>query len=138
MTDQNKPMPVPDGDSNIFWQGCKENKLLIQKCSDCSKHIFYPRILCPHCFSEKIEWVESTGKGKVYSYTIARRGGGPAFKDEVPYAVALIQLDEGVRMFSNIINVDVEEVKCDMAVEVVFEDSGEFTLPKFQPAGISK
>ena len=133
MAEQKKPMPIPDGDSHIFWQGCNENKLLIQQCKNCSKHIFYPRILCPHCFSEKVEWVESTGKGKIYSYTIARRGGGPAFKDDSPYAVALIELDEGVRMFSNIINIDVEKVKCDLPVEVVFEEQGDFSLPKFQP-----
>jgi uncharacterized OB-fold protein len=133
MAEQKKPLPIPDGDSHVFWQGCKENKLLIQKCKDCSKHIFYPRILCPHCFSEQVEWVESTGKGKIYSYTIARRGGGPAFKDDAPYAVALIELDEGVRMFSNIINIDVEKVKCDLPVEVVFEEQEDFTLPKFQP-----
>ena len=133
MADLKKPLPIPDGDSFVFWEGCKENKLLIQKCGDCSKHIFYPRILCPHCFSEKVEWVESAGKGKIYSYTIARRGGGPAFKGDAPYAVALIELDEGVRLFSNIININVEKVKCDLRVEVVFEDQGEITLPKFQP-----
>ena len=67
-----KPLPVPDGDSHVFWQGCKEHKLLIQKCDECSSHIFYPRIVCPHCFSEKVTWVESTGLGRIYSYTIAR------------------------------------------------------------------
>ncbi|MDQ0269674.1 Zn-ribbon domain-containing OB-fold protein [Cytobacillus purgationiresistens] len=128
-----KPQPVPDGDSYRFWEGCKEEKLLIQKCNGCSKHIFYPRIICPHCSSEQIEWVESSGKGKVYSFTIARRGGGPAFKDDAPYAVALIELEEGVRMMSNIINVDVNNIQCDQQVEVVFVNEGEFTLPKFQP-----
>jgi uncharacterized OB-fold protein len=75
MDQQNKPLPIPDGDSQFFWKGCQENKLFIQKCRECSKHIFYPRALCPHCFSEQLDWVESTGKGKIYSYTIARRGG---------------------------------------------------------------
>ncbi|MBS4214903.1 MULTISPECIES: Zn-ribbon domain-containing OB-fold protein [Neobacillus] len=131
-----KPLPIPDGDSDVFWQGCKEHKLLIQKCEDCSSYIFYPRVLCPNCFSEKVEWVQSSGVGKVYSFTIARRPGGPAFKDEVPYVVALIELEEGVRMLSNIIDVDVDKVDCDMPVEVVFQVEGDFTLPKFKPRAI--
>jgi len=133
MSDQMKPLPIPDGDSRIYWQGCKEEKLLIQKCGDCSKHIFYPRVVCPHCLSEQIEWVEASGKGTIYSYTIARRAGGPAFKEDVPYAVALVQLDEGVRMFANIINTDIEQISCDMPVEVIFEERGDFKLPMFQP-----
>lgn len=133
MAELQKPLPIPDGDSHVFWQGCNENKLLIQKCNDCHTHIFYPRSLCPHCFSEQVEWVESSGKGKIYSYTIARRGGGPAFKDDVPYVVALIELEEGVRMFSNVIHINVEDVRCDMSVEVVFEEEGDMKLPKFQP-----
>jgi hypothetical protein len=133
MAEVKKPIPIPDGDSETFWQGCNEEKLLIQHCTDCGKHIYYPRAVCPHCMSDALEWVESSGKGKVYSYTIARRGAGPAFAEDAPYVVALIDLDEGVRMLSNIINIDVDEVRCDMPVEVVFEQVGDMKLPKFQP-----
>jgi hypothetical protein len=131
------PLPVPDGDSAMFCDGCKEGKLLIQQCEDCAQHIFYPRAVCPHCMSDRIKWVESSGKGKVYSFTVARRPAHPAFADHVPYVVALITLDEGVRMMSNVINVDVDAVKCDMPVEVVFvKVDDQITLPKFQPVGI--
>lgn len=139
MEKQKAPMPLPmiDGDSKTFWEGCKEGKLLIQQCEDCENHIFYPRAVCPHCMSDRIKWVEASGKGKVYSYTVARRPYHPAFADQVPYVVALVTLDEGVRMMTNLINVDVEKVSCDMPVEVVFTKIDEqITLPKFQPLGV--
>lgn len=132
MTELKKPVPVPDGDSRTFWEGCNEGKLLIQKCLDCKTHIFYPRAVCPHCMSDDIKWVESSGKGKVYSYTIARRAAHPSFKEDVPYVVALIELDEGVRILSNIINCNVEDVKCEMPVKVVFQNQEGMNLPKFQ------
>ena len=132
MTEIKKPLPVPDSESKPFWDGCNEEKLLIQHCKDCDKHIFYPRAVCPHCMSDQIEWVEASGKGKVYSYTIARRGAGPAFADDAPYVVALIDLDEGVRMMSNIVNCDVEAVRCDMPVKVVFEEREGMKLPMFE------
>lgn len=134
MVDTNFPYPVIDGDSKEYWEACKNGKLLIQQCEDCNKYIFFPRIVCPSCMSNKIKWVESSGKGKVYSFTVARRNRHPAFVDKVPYIVALIELEEGVRMMSNLVNVEVEDVKCDMPVEVVFEKIDEnLTLPMFQP-----
>jgi hypothetical protein len=139
METHNVPLPLPiiDGDSKMFWDGCKEGKLLIQQCEDCEHHIFYPRAVCPNCMSDRIKWVESSGKGKVYSYTVARRPAHPAFADQVPYVVALITLDEGVRMMTNLINVEVEKVSCDMPVEIVFVKVDEqITLPKFQPLGL--
>jgi uncharacterized OB-fold protein len=133
MTEYKKPLPVVDQDSQVFWEGCKNEKLLIQQCEDCKKHIFYPRLLCPHCMSEELSWKEVTGRGKIYSFTIARRAGGPAFTEEVPYVVALVDLDEGVRLMTNIINTPIENVKCDMSVEVIFDKvTEEITLPKFQ------
>lgn len=134
MSEYKKPLPVVDGDSREYWEGCRQHKLLIQQCEDCQKYIFYPRNLCPHCHSDRIKWVESSGRGKVYSYTINRRPAFPSFAEETPYVVALIELEEGVRMISNIINCDIDQVKIDMPVEVVFEKATEeITLPKFQP-----
>ena len=129
-----KSIPIPDGDSRIYWDGCNEEKLLIQHCVDCNNHIIYPRVVCPYCMSDRLEWIESSGKGKVYSFTIARRGAGPAFVDDTPYVVALVDLDEGVRMMSNIINIDIEEVRCEMPVEVVFREREGMKIPMFQPA----
>lgn len=128
-----KPIPVPDSDSKPFWKGCSEEKLMIQHCLDCNTHIFYPRAVCPHCMSDYLEWIESSGRGTVYAYTIARRAAHPAFADDVPYVVALIDLDEGVRMMSNIVGCDVEDVSCNMAVKVVFQDQEGMKIPKFRP-----
>jgi uncharacterized OB-fold protein len=134
MGDYNKPLPIIDNDTKVFWEACNNERLVIQQCQDCSHYIFYPRIICPYCMSEQIEWKEVSGKGKIYSYTVARRPADSNFSDDVPYVIALVELDEGVRMMTNIINISVEEVQCDLDVEVIFEKVTEdIRLPKFQP-----
>jgi uncharacterized protein len=133
MEEYKKPLPVIDNESNVFWEACNKEQLVIQQCRDCSKYIFYPRIICPNCMSDQIEWKEVSGKGKIYSYTIARRPAGPSFSADVPYVVALVELEEGVRMMTNIINTPLESVRCDMEVEVIFEKvTDDIRLPKFQ------
>jgi uncharacterized OB-fold protein len=129
-----KPVPEVNPWAKPFWEAAREKKLIIQKCPDCNKHIFYPRLLCPHCFSENLEWVAASGKGTIYSYTVVMNNSPSAFINDVPYVVALIKLNEGVQMLSNIVECDPEEVTCDMPVEVTFEKlNEEFTLPKFRP-----
>ncbi|WP_127581739.1 Zn-ribbon domain-containing OB-fold protein [Paenibacillus koleovorans] len=136
MADIVKPVPIPDGDSMYFWERCNEGKLVVQHCADCGRHVYYPRAYCPRCMSGELEWVECLGRGTVYSYTVAYRPSGPAFADDCPYVVALIDLAEGVRMMSNIVNAKLEDIHCDMQVEVVFKEVGEVKLPMFQPIGI--
>lgn len=132
MSNVTKPIPKIDQDSKKFWEGCNEEKLLLQHCNDCNQYIFYPRIVCPHCMGTNIEWKESSGKGKVYSYTIVHFGA-PGFSEDVPYISALVELDEGVRMITNIIECDLDDIKCDMEVEVVFEQRNSVKLPLFKP-----
>lgn len=127
-----KPLPIPDADTRFFWEGCAQGKLYIQQCADCEKHIFYPRIVCPHCLSSDIHWIEASGRGRIYSYSIIHRSE-KAFAQDVPYVVALIDLEEGVRLMSNVINVDPDQVTCDMPVKVVFVPEGDMVLPKFEP-----
>lgn len=125
------PKPLIDDDNRVFWEGMKEYKLMLQHCDDCQKYIFYPRIICPHCYSEKTTWKETSGQGEIVSYTIVRRAM-PPFKEQTPYVVALIQLDEGVRMISRITN-NPDEVKIGNRVSVVYEQMNqELTLPFFQ------
>ena len=132
-----KPAPVINDWAMPFWQAAREQRLIVQKCSDCGKHIFYPRIACPHCFSDNVEWVEASGKGTVYSYTVVESNAPSAFVPDMPYVVAVVKLEEGVQMLSNIVGCSPSDVKCDMPVEVVFERlDEEFTLPKFRPAGV--
>lgn len=128
----NRVVPKIDGDSAYFWEECNKGNLVIQFCEDCNKHIYYPRIVCPNCMSRNIKWVKSSGKGKIYTYTIARRPAGPSFSEKVPYVIALVELEEGVRILSNIINCDVDKVSCELPVEVVFEKVGNIHLPMFE------
>jgi hypothetical protein len=130
-----KPVPIVNPWAKPFWDAAREEKLLVQKCQDCDKHIFYPRIACPHCFSDKVEWVEASGKGTVYSYTVVTNNAPSAFIQDMPFVIAIVKLEEGVQMLSNIINCNPDDVECDMPVEVTFEKiDDEFTLPKFRPA----
>lgn len=129
-----KPVPVVNPWAKPFWEAAREKKLIIQKCEDCGKHIFYPRIACPHCFSDAVKWVEASGKGTIYSYTVVVSNAPSAFIADMPYVIAIVKLEEGVQMLTNIVGCDPEEVKCEMAVEVTFEKLDDaFTLPKFRP-----
>ncbi len=94
----NKPVPIVNEWARPFWDAAKQERLSIQKCTDCEKHIFYPRIACPHCFSEKVEWVEASGKGTVYSFTVVESNSPSAFINDIPYIVAVVKLEEGVQM----------------------------------------
>lgn len=129
-----KPLPQPSAITEYFWQGTKRQELLIQRCKDCQQYIFYPRSHCPQCFSKALEWVKSSGRGKVYSFTIVRRAALPSFAQDVPYVFAIIELDEGVRLTSNIVGCKPEEVRIGMPVTAVFEEvTPEVTLVKFKP-----
>jgi uncharacterized OB-fold protein len=126
-----KPRPLIDDDNRVFWDEMKNHKFMLQHCNDCQKFIFYPRIICPHCYSENISWKETSGQGKVESYTVVHRAM-PPFKDEVPYVVGIIQLNEGVKMLSRIINKR-EDVAIGKNVSVVYQKIEEnLTLPYFQ------
>jgi hypothetical protein len=134
MKEYKKPLPQPTPWSKPFWDGCKRHEFLIQRCNDCKKYNFYPKLFCPHCLSLNLEWVKASGRGKVYSYTVVYSYQPTEFSEDVPYIVAVIDLQEGVRMMSNIVGCLPETVKCDMEVEVVFDDvTKEITLPKFKP-----
>lgn len=123
--------PSIDQESKPFWDGLKNEQLLIQYCDDCHNYIFYPRSICPHCFSEKIRWRNSQGAGKIYSYTVVHQAFGP-FKQEVPFVVGIVELDEGVRMMTRIIGKR-EDIAIDKRVSVVFEKVDDpIVLPYFR------
>jgi uncharacterized protein len=130
---EGKPVPTPTLETAPYWEGCRQHRLRIQRCSECQHHQFFPRIYCSKCFSADVEWVEATGRAKVLSFTIVRRPVSPAFADEVPYVVALVTLEEGPQMMTNIVECAPEEVTIGMPVEVVFEDwSDTISIPKFR------
>ena len=129
-----KPLPVTDEDTRPFWDYCKKHELRAQKCLKCAGLHYPPSPLCPHCLSMESEWVKLSGKGKVFTYIVAHRRYHPGFSAELPYVVAVIETDEGLRMLSNVMGCKPDAVRIDMPVEVVFEDAGpEFALPKFRP-----
>ena len=131
-----KPLPVMNEESRPFWEGCKQHRLLLQHCADCGAYVYYPRALCPACRSERLSWEPVSGAGTIYSYTVCHRPAGPAFKEDLPYVVALIDLQEGPRMLSNIVTDDPGAVRIGQAVRVTFEDvTDEITLPKFVVTG---
>jgi uncharacterized OB-fold protein len=133
-----RPLPRPiTPEAQPYWDGLKEHKLMLPKCDDCGKPFFYPRIACPLCHSRRISWIQASGKGKLYSFEIAYRSLSPAFKVKAPYILAMVELEEGPRLMSNLINIepDPKVITCDMPVEVVFEKlTDEITIPLFQPA----
>jgi uncharacterized OB-fold protein len=130
-----KPIPVPDEVSKTFWQGCQRHELLLQKCHDCGRFQFYPRSLCINCMSQGLEWVRSSGKGSVHTFTVIHQNVMPGFSQEVPYVFAIVELTERVRLTTNIVGCAPAEVYIGMPVTVVFEPiSPEISLPKFRPS----
>jgi len=133
-----KPLPVPDHDSQPFWDGCREHELRIQRCMACGRFRWPPRAYCPSCCSPDHEWARLSGHGTIYSFSVVHHAVVPAFKDEVPYVVALISLEgagERVQLLSNVIGCPWEDVQVGMPVQVLFEDvTPDVTLPKFRPA----
>jgi uncharacterized OB-fold protein len=133
-----RPLPTPiTPEARPYWEGLKEHKLMLPKCDDCGKAHFYPRVICPHCHSRNISWMQASGKGKLYSFEIAYRSLNRAFKVELPVVLAMVELEEGPRLMSNLINIEPDPavIKCDMPVEVVFEKlTDDCTISLFQPA----
>lgn len=133
--DNQRPLPKPDQDSIVYWEAARRHELLLQQCGACNKFRFYPRSICPACFSDEFEWRRTAGRGTVYSFTVIHRPPFPAFRDKVPYVLAIIELTEGVRMMTNIVECEPNMVEIGMPVEVTFEDvTEEVTLPQFKPA----
>ncbi len=132
-----KALPDPTPETAPYWEGAKAHQLRIQYCTQCQKHFFYPRIFCPTCLSDAVEWRAVSGKGVLVTYVLSARPA-PGFENELPYAVAIVRLDEGPHLMTNIVGVELtpEKLPAGMAVEVMFEDVDDrITLPKFQPAG---
>ena len=119
-----------------FWDAAKRHEIVIPRCRVCDQYFWYPRAACPNCMREDWEWAPVSGKGRLYSYTIVRQPGDPRFNDDVPYVFCLVKLDEGVKLASNLIDVEIPDgFQIDMRVEPVFEDiTDEWTLIKFRPA----
>ena len=136
MAEDARPLPIPDPVTRPFWESLKAHAIRLQRCGACHRFVFYPRPLCPACFSDQLVWTPVSGRGVVHAFTIPHRHGNPAFASRVPYVVALVELDEGVRMLSNLVDVDPtpQAVSVGLPVEIVYDDvTPEITLPRFRP-----
>jgi uncharacterized OB-fold protein len=129
-----KPRPRPAPESVPYWEGARDHRLLIPHCHGCGQFWFPPSRRCPHCLSSDFAWEQVSGRGLIYSFVVFHRVYHPAFEADVPYVVAIVELDEGPRLLSNIVGTAPDNLRCNMRVAVVFEDCGEFTLPKFAVA----
>ncbi|MGH7987787.1 MAG: Zn-ribbon domain-containing OB-fold protein, partial [Candidatus Binataceae bacterium] len=113
-------MPTPTAETRPYWEGCARGELLIQRCAECRHYQFFPRLYCSQCLSERVAWIKASGRATVLSFTIVRRPVSPAFADEVPYVVALVTLEEGPTMMTNIIGCPPEQVAIGMPLTVTF------------------
>jgi uncharacterized OB-fold protein len=129
-------LPTPDAETQPYWDAAREGKLLIKQCGACGRAHFYPRPFCPHCWSTDVTWEEASGRGTLYTYSIVRRNDLPPFGLRVPYVAAVVDLEEGPRMQTNLEGYEAEaDIQIGMAVQVAFrEETDEFTFPVFRPA----
>lgn len=133
MTSAQFPLPVPNLDNQEFFDKSREHKLVLRHCRDCESFLHPSRPNCPSCGSENLEWLESQGKGTIYTFTITRQPVSRAFVGRLPWAVVEVELEEGINLISNLVECDPEEIEIGMPVEVIFEEvNEEFTLPKFR------
>jgi uncharacterized OB-fold protein len=127
-----KPQPVTDPGSEPYWHALTEHKLLLKSCRSCGKPHFYPRELCPHCYGDQFDWIEATGTGEIYTYTVCHRPAGPAFAEDVPYVIAIVALDEGPQMMTRIAGPR-ETARIGARVRVKYQPQGDgLVLPFFE------
>ena len=134
MSDYSGPLPVPTPETRPFWDAARRHELHLQQCDACGRHVFYPRAVCPECLSDQVRWEKMSGRGTVYTFTVTYQNQAPGFRDELPYVLAYVKLDEGPQMLTNVVGCKPDEVKIGMAVEVTFEDVNEdLAIPRFKP-----
>ncbi len=131
-----KPLPEPTAVSQPFWDAAREHRLLLQRSKKTGKYVYYPREVSPFGPDDELEWAEASGRGTIYSFTVARRATGPQWEGDVPYVIAIIELEEGPRLTANVVGCDPDSVVIGMAVVASYADvTPEVTLVQFAPAG---
>ena len=133
------PMPAANAETAGWWDAAAAHRLVVQRCTACGRLRHPPGPVCPACRSSGSEWKAVAGTGTVYTFSIVRQAFISSLQDRLPYVVAVVELDgaPGIRIVSNVVDVDAEEVSVGMAVDVVWEDMGpELALPRFRPVGL--
>jgi len=130
-----KPVPVPDELSKPFFEGAREHRLMIQRCNQCHMFQVPGRFVCDECLGDDLAWVEASGRGTVFSFVIMHQRYNPGFAAEIPYNIATVELKEGPRLLTNLINIANDDIRVGLPVKVSFEDiSQDISLPKFEPS----
>jgi uncharacterized OB-fold protein len=132
MNPATRTLPVPTPDSDRFWQGCADGQLWMQRCRDCGQINWFPRGFCVTCMADALEWEQLSGHGTVYSFSVVDRPVSAAYPPR--YVLALVDLDEGPRMMTHLVDMDAEAIRIGLAVQVRFEQHGDISLPVFGPA----
>jgi uncharacterized protein len=134
VTPYSKPLPQVTPEMRPFWEAARRRELVVQHCRSCGTPRFPARDICSRCLSRDAEWVPVSGRGTVFSWAMMHQVYHPGFAGEVPYAVVVVALEEGVRLVSNLVDCPAGDLRAGMPVEVVFDDvTPEVTLPKFRP-----
>jgi len=128
-----KPVPQINKINQPYWEAAKQHKLVLQKCEQCGHYRYPSGESCPSCLSDDLKWVEVSGRGTIYSWTVFHHVYHPAFKDEVPYAVVAVELEEGPRIITRLVDCETENISIGLPVVVAFEDiTNKTTLPMFR------
>jgi hypothetical protein len=128
-------LPTPEPETQPFWDAARDGRLLIKRCRECGQAHFYPRPFCPKCWSAEVDWEEASGAGTLYTWSVVHQNDLPPFPSRVPYVAAIVELAEGPRMMTNVVECDFAELVAGMALEVVFSpQTGTVTIPVFRPA----
>jgi uncharacterized protein len=129
MDERKIPDPNPNPETEAFWEATKDGKFMLRYCGDCGKTHWYPRAICPHCFSDNSEWREASGRGTIYTFSVTRRANPP-------YAIGYVTLEEGPTMISNLVDCSFDDLSIGQSVELTFKQSESgFAVPMFKPTG---
>ena len=126
-----RPLPTPSALSRPFWEATKEGRFILQRCTQCREYVWVPQMACRKCLTETLEWTDASGRGTIYSYVVIHRAANPAFK--APYTIVVVELEQGPRIVSDLIDIDPADVKIGMPVEVSIENVGPVGLYHFKP-----
>jgi len=125
-------LPVPEGDTVEFWEATRRGRLLLKWCGNCGTYSYYPRPFCPECWSEQVTWHEASGDATLYTWSVIYNNDQPPFRDRVPYVAAVVDLAEGPRMVTNVIDTPFEDLSIGMPLRVTYKViSEELTIPVF-------
>jgi uncharacterized OB-fold protein len=127
-------LPTPDDTTRPFWEAAREGRFLIKRCRDCGRAHYYPRPFCPHCWSGAVAWEDASGSASLYTWSVVQQNDLPPWPERVPYVAAVVDLDEGPRVMTNVVECEFERLTIAMALQVTFRQaSDEVTVPVFRP-----